>query len=656
MSPSRVLPLLLVVLCYLLCSTLLPSTSAQLTPNQANDIAILNYALTLENTDSTFFSIFLNQFNASGFNQSAFVAAGYNASVYANLVAIANEELAHAAILTATIAALGGTPHPKCVYNFSSVTSVQSYLTLGQFWEMTGTAAYDGGLNGLTDPNLQQVTATIATVEARHSAYLNSLLGIAPFPASAFDLVYTPAQVTALISPYIVSCPYNLSVLPLVPRPYGVALNSSTNTSTPTGALAASVKMTYNSTEAINDLNTLNYALVLEQLESYFYATALSNFSAAAFTAAGFNSSVYAYFTTIASNEQIHVATLRAVISARGGTPVPNCTYTFPVVTIADLLRVAGLLENTGVSAYDGAANAITDTALQQVAATIATVEARHAAIINALNGASPFPGTNDTALTPAVVVAAASAFQSCPFTPVLPSVAPLQVPTTNAVGVSGDPSFVGFLGQRFQLHGIPNRVFNLLSSSRMQLNSRFAFIGEGEVMTGGQMKQTRRLRAIKGLALPDTKAWSHEGTFLSEMGLKLDGVRLHLTAGAYAEGMAVEVGGQQVQPSATPIQVAADLTVHFTSAHSLRVSHPLLSFTVVNSDRFFNIEAAELRSDAATLDLDGLLGQTHSAAADNRVMGGSAEVREHLLLDYLLPDENALFSDDFVRNRFVSH
>ena len=651
MMASRVFALLVVLLSLVCFASSQPTAS--MTPNQQNDINILNFALNLENTDSTFFSTFLAAFNSTGFTQAQFVAAGFNASVYTNLVQIASEEIAHAAILNATITALGGKPYPKCVYNFTGVTSVLSYLQIGQFFEATGTSAYDGGLNALTDPNLQQATATIATVEARHSSYLNQLLGISPFPASAFETALNASTVAALIKPFQVSCPFNLT-LPTI-RPYGVALNATNNGTIFTGPLAQSVNMRYNSTEAANDLAVLNYALVLEQLESYFYSQAQQNFSQAAFAAAGYNSSVYDYFTLISLNEKIHVNTLRAVITQRGGVPVPNCTYSFPVTTIADYIRVAALLENTGVSAYDGAANAITDTTLQQVAATIATIEARHAALLNALNGQSPFPSNNDTALPPATVVAAASAFQVCPFTPTLPVVAPLQVPAaTPAVGVSGDPSFVGFLGQQFQLHGIPGRVFNLLSSSRLQLNSRFSFIGEGEVMTGGEMKQTRLFRAIKGAALPNTKAWSHEGTFLSEIGLKLDNVKLQLTAGAYATGMTVEVDGKAVQPSDTVIQVADDLTVSFPTAHVLYVSHPLLSFSVVNSDRFFNLEAAALNSDATALDLDGLLGQTYSAEADNRVMGGSSEVREHLLLDYLLPTEDALFSNDFVRNRFT--
>ncbi len=100
-------------------------------------------------------------------------------------------------------------------------------------------------------------------------------------------------------------------------------------------------------------------------------------------------------------------------------------------------------------------------------------------------------------------------------------------------------------------------------------------------------------------------------------------------------------------------VQVAKDIRLQIDQ-HSVTVTHPLVTFTIVNSDKFFNIEEASLLSSASTLDLDGLLGQTYSADADNRVMGGSSLVREHLLLDYLVSDEDALFSDDFVRSRFT--
>jgi hypothetical protein len=70
------------------------------------------------------------------------------------------------------------------------------------------------------------------------------------------------------------------------------------------------------------------------------------------------------------------------------------------LVDIPTFLTYAAILENTGVSAYDGAVNTIVDTGLQQVAATIATVEGRHAAWLNGVLGKN---ATADTSVVPAV-------------------------------------------------------------------------------------------------------------------------------------------------------------------------------------------------------------------------------------------------------------
>jgi len=65
-----------------------------------------------------------------------------------------------------------------------------------------------------------------------------------------------------------------------------------------------------------------------------------------------------------------------------------------------DLLSVAAVLENTGVSAYDGAISRIDDADLLTTGARIATVEARHASYLNLLNGDDPFPEAFDPTRT----------------------------------------------------------------------------------------------------------------------------------------------------------------------------------------------------------------------------------------------------------------
>ena len=46
-----------------------------------------------------------------------------------------------------------------------------------------------------------------------------------------------------------------------------------------------------------------------------------------------------------------------------------------------------------------------------------------------------------------------------------------------------GDPSFTGFYGQRFGVHGLPGRVYNLLSLPSLQLNTRFVPLRKGQAM-----------------------------------------------------------------------------------------------------------------------------------------------------------------------------
>jgi Ferritin-like domain len=69
-----------------------------------------------------------------------------------------------------------------------------------------------------------------------------------------------------------------------------------------------------------------------------------------------------------------------------------------------------GFLENTGVSAYDGAIAHISAAKLLTVGATIATVEARHASYLNLLNRDVPFPSAFDEPVAPRKICKAVQA------------------------------------------------------------------------------------------------------------------------------------------------------------------------------------------------------------------------------------------------------
>ena len=187
---------------------------------------------------------------------------------------------------------------------------------------------------------------------------------------------------------------------------------------------------------AANDINALNYALTLENLEAYFYTTYLAMFNETDFEAANYSSTVYTYFTLIMNHEIAHVAYLNSTITSLGGTPVPPCNYTFNVSTVEEFIETARILENTGVNAYDGAIATLkyilknreklmfcSNLDLRTAAASVATVEARHAAYLNELLGFSAFPDDLDNATQPAEIRDQISPFiENCPYEILVPS------------------------------------------------------------------------------------------------------------------------------------------------------------------------------------------------------------------------------------------
>ncbi len=159
-------------------------------------------------------------------------------------------------------------------------------------------------------------------------------------------------------------------------------------------------------------VDVLNYALTLEHLESAFYRDGLAMIGVDGITGLGFQASVFDSLSAIGEHEAAHVDTLTDVIGQLGGEPVAEGTYDFGYTDASGFLQVAMALEDTGVSAYQGAAQYLIDEDdLLTAALTIHGVEARHASYIALLNGAVPFPEAFNPTLTPDEVLEIATPF-----------------------------------------------------------------------------------------------------------------------------------------------------------------------------------------------------------------------------------------------------
>src|SRR5215211_909477 len=116
-------------------------------------------------------------------------------------------------------------------------------------------------------------------------------------------------------------------------------------------------------TDFKDDLAVVQYALTLEHLEYAFYRDGLRMFSAADFEES-YPATLYPNLEAIRNHEGTHVEQLTKVVGDLGGTPVEEAEYDFGYEDIDGFLNVAAILENTGVSAYAGAAPAIKDKAI----------------------------------------------------------------------------------------------------------------------------------------------------------------------------------------------------------------------------------------------------------------------------------------------------
>ncbi|HEX4107758.1 MAG TPA: ferritin-like domain-containing protein [Solirubrobacteraceae bacterium] len=147
------------------------------------------------------------------------------------------------------------------------------------------------------------------------------------------------------------------------------------------------------------DVAILRYALTLEYLESAFYNEATAS---GAIT----DPQTKLFLTTTTRDENQHVKALKAAL---GSKAIKSPKFDFLGTTSSESLfqKTAYTLENTGVHAYLGQAPNIKSPKVLLTAASIVTVEARHAGSIGTILQSIIAPGPFDSGLPASAVLAA---------------------------------------------------------------------------------------------------------------------------------------------------------------------------------------------------------------------------------------------------------
>jgi len=149
----------------------------------ASDVAILNYALTLEYLEAAFYAEAVSKGRFAG-------KVGKFAKV------VSGHENQHVAFLKA---ALGSAAVKKPKFDFKgTTTNMKKFMATAQVLEDTGVAAYLGQVGNIKSKKILGAAGSILPIEARHAGWIRDLNDVSGAPA-AFEGAKSKAAVLAAV-------------------------------------------------------------------------------------------------------------------------------------------------------------------------------------------------------------------------------------------------------------------------------------------------------------------------------------------------------------------------------------------------------------------------------------------------------------------------
>jgi rubrerythrin len=165
------------------------ATTSTASASTTGDVAILNYALTLEYLEREFYA--------------KVVASGlFKGKVGSLIKEFGGQEATHVEALKGAVSKMGGTPaaNPNGKFPITSATQVAG---LAYTVENLGASAYLGQAGNIQSPEVLATALAIHSVEARHASTLGTLVKKSLTPDGAFAKPADMSMVLAAIKPFL---------------------------------------------------------------------------------------------------------------------------------------------------------------------------------------------------------------------------------------------------------------------------------------------------------------------------------------------------------------------------------------------------------------------------------------------------------------------
>ncbi|GKT84715.1 twin-arginine translocation pathway signal [Colletotrichum tofieldiae] len=163
------------------------------------DIDILQFALTLEWLEGTFYQQGFQKFPAQDFQ-----ALGLSQEQINDLQQVGATELSHVSLLQSAIAQAGTQPVQPCQYNFG-FTNAAGMVQTAAVLENVGVSAYLGAAPLVKDKAILSTAGSILTIEARHQTFIRGAskqisiprpsTPLSPFPKLTMTAPASPSAV-----------------------------------------------------------------------------------------------------------------------------------------------------------------------------------------------------------------------------------------------------------------------------------------------------------------------------------------------------------------------------------------------------------------------------------------------------------------------------